>query len=127
MIRSCMLTRKELTDLVLKSPQTEDGIYFCPRIRDLILQDGPNNDGEYYYDRYLFKGKICWSITDIKIFLAKQEMEVDTDLITIMDQKMEDALEGLEMLHLRDKVPQTDYTLEELIDTCVFIVREKYA
>lgn len=122
-----MLTRKELTDLILKSPQTEDGIYFCPRLRSLILQDGPNNDGDYYYDRYIFKDKTCWSISDVKIFLAKQEMNVDIDLITIMDQKMEGALDGLYSLKLNDIVPQNDYTLSELIDTCVFIVKEKYA
>lgn len=121
-----MLTRKELTDLILKSPQTEDGIYFCPRIRSLILQDGPNNDGDYYYDRYIFKDKTCWSISDVKIFLAKQEMNVDIDLISIMDQKMEGALDGLYSLKLDDIVPQNDYTLAELIDTCVFIVKEKY-
>ena len=122
-----MLTRKELTDLILKSPQTEDGIYFCPRLKSLILQDGPNNDGDYYYDRYIFKDKTCWSISDVKIFLAKQEMNVDIDLITIMDQKMEGALDGLYSLKLNDIVPQNDYTLSELIDTCVFIVKEKYA
>lgn len=122
-----MLTRKELVDLILKSPQTDDGIYFCPRIKSLILQDGPNNDGDYYYDRYIFKDKTCWSISDVKIFLAKQEMNVDIDLITIMDQKMEGALDGLYSLKLNDIVPQNDYTLSELIDTCVFIVKEKYA
>ena len=121
-----MLTRKELTDLILKSPQTEDGIYFCPRIRSLILQDGPNNDGDYYYDRYIFKDKTCWSITDIKIFLSKREMNTDIDLITIMDTKLDHALEGLYSLKLSDIVPQNDYTLAELIDTCVFIVKEKY-
>lgn len=121
-----MLTRKELTDLILKSPQTEDGIYFCPRLKSLILQDGPNNDGDYYYDRYIFKDKTCWSITDIKIFLSKQEMNTDIDLITIMDTKLDHALEGLYSLKLSDIVPQNDYTLAELIDTCVFIVKEKY-
>lgn len=122
-----MMTRKELTDLVLKSPQTEDGIYFCPRMKSLMLQDGPNNDGDYFYDRYLFKSKICWSITDVKVFLSKQEMNIDVDLIGIFDTKMEDALKDLEMLNLKDKVPLGDYTLEELIDTCAFIVKEKYA
>lgn len=127
MIRSCMLSRKELIDLVLKSPQTEDGIYFCPRFRSLVLMDGPIGDGDYYYDRFIFKDKICFTDDDIKVFLAHQDMNIDIDFIKIVDDKMLNALNGIDTLYLDDKVPNTDYTLSELIDTCMFICEEKYA
>ena len=126
MIRSCLMTRMELKEMIMKSEQTEDGYYFCPRFKALVLQDGPNSDSSYYYDRYLFRNKICFSITDIKVFLATKDMGVDTDLITIYDDKIESALHGLLTLKIKDKVPNTDYTLNELIDTCLFILINKY-
>lgn len=126
-MRSCLLSRKELTDLILNSPQTTDGIYFCPRFRVLVLMNGPIADKDYFYDRYLFKDKICFSSEDIKTFLSTTDLGIDTDLIKIMDDKIGTALNGLESIHLKDRVPKTTYTLEELIDTCVFLVKEKYA
>ena len=126
MIRSCLMTRKELKDMIMKCKQTDDGIYFCPRFKSLVMLEGPYQDGDYFYDRYLFKDKMCFSITEIKAFLATKPMDLDTDLITIKDQKLLDALKGLETLDIRSKVPNTDYTLAELIDTCVFIVNTKY-
>ena len=126
MIRASLMTRKELVELIKKSPQTTDGYYFCPRFKALVMLEGPNQDGQYQYDRYLFRRKMCFTNDDIKVFLSERELPIDEDLITITDAKMEDALNGLEMLKLSDKVPNGDYNLDELIDTAMFIIREKY-
>lgn len=122
-----MLSRKELSDMILKAPQTEDGYYFFPRFKSLVMQDGPIDDGQYFFDRDVFKKKTCFSITDVKAFLSQNEIEYDTTLSSIMDSKLEEAIGDFGYLDLKDIVPKTEYTLEELIDTCVFIVKEKYA
>ena len=70
MIRHSLMTRQELVEIVKKSPRTTDGYYFCPRFKHLVMLDGPNKDGEYFYDRYLFKRKICFTDDDIKVFLT---------------------------------------------------------
>lgn len=127
MIRSCLLSRRELKDLILKAPMTRDGLYFFPRFRALVLAPGSIKDTTYYYDRYIFKDKTCFSITDVKMFVAKSKMDVDEDLMRFTDQKLSDALQGLESLNLNDKVPERAYTLEELIDTCVYLAHYKYA
>lgn len=130
MIRSTLMTRSELKDLILKSPQTTDGYYFCPRFKALVLQPGQVRDEGYYYDRDIFKNKICFSITSVKMFVAKSEMDphqADVDQIRWIDQKLEDVLKGIEFLNLDDKVPDTTYTLDELIDTCIYMAKIKYA
>lgn len=127
MIRACQYSRKELADIVLKAPQTEDGYYYCPRFKALVLAPGEIKDSNYYYDRDLFKRKMVFSINDIKLFLSPKEMDYDLNLLSIMDTKLEEIIKGIEYLDIKDIVPQTTYTLEELIDTGVFFIKEKYA
>lgn len=129
MIRSTLLSRKELKEMILQSPQTPDGYYFCPRFKALVLQPGKERDSGYFYDRDIFKNKMCFSITSIKMLLAKKEMDphqADIEQIRWIDQKLNDVLKGIEFLSLKDKVPDTDYTLEELIDTCIYCLKIKY-
>lgn len=125
MIRSCLLSRKELVDLIKKSPRTKDGYYFFPRFKILMQTEGKIRDSGYYYDRYLFKDKICFDETDIKLFLSKKKIKVDFDLRKLVDDKVNQILEGLEYLELHDKIPGNDYTLEELIDSCIYITYYK--
>lgn len=127
MIRACLLSRNELKEMILKAPQTKDGYYFFPRFRSLVLAPGTIRDDGYFYDRGLFRNKVCFSITDVKMFITKKEMDVDGDLIDFVDKRLINVLDGLETLNLKDKIPNRAYTLEELIDTCAFFVRYKYA
>lgn len=120
MIRSCLLSRKELIDLIKKSPKTKDGYYFFPRFKILVQAEGKIRDSGYYYDRYFFKDKICFDDTDIKLFTAKNKMKIDFELRRLIDNKINEVLEGVEFLDLHDKIPGNDYTLEELIDTCIY-------
>lgn len=127
MIRSNLLKRKELVDMILKAPKTPDGFYFFPRFKILVLLPGPYGDNEFFYSREIFKKKMCFSITDIKLFLARKEMATDLNLLNFIDQKIEDTLKGYEFLSINDKIPKTEFTLGELIDTCIYFVKEKYS
>lgn len=127
MIRSCCLSRKELSDMIRKAPKTKDGFYFFPRFRVLILLEGDIKDTGFFYDRIMFKDKICFDETDLKMLNAKKKPAIDADLRRIIDMKLNEVLKGLEFLHIKDRIPGTDYTLEELIDNTVYLVKYKYS
>ena len=127
MIRSNLFSRKELIELIKKAPQTHDGYYYFPRFKNLIMQQGKVQDNGYFYDRCLFQRKVCFSEDDIKAFSSRKRMKYDTQLSSFIDSKLEDTLKGIEFLHIKDKLLDKDYTLEELIDTTIYITKYKYA
>ena len=105
MIRSCLLSRKELVDLIKRSPRTKDGYYFFPRFRALILLEGDIRDTGYFYDRLMFKDKMCFDDDDIRMLTAKKKLSIDIDLIRMIDTKIHSTLKGLEFLYIKDKIP----------------------
>lgn len=127
MIRSNLLTRQELVQMIKNAPQTRDGYYFFPRFTNLVLSPGKIKDNGFFYDRSLFKEKMCFHDEDLKIFLSKRSMKVDMQLNHFIDMKLKDALQGLEFLDLNDRVSGKDYTLGELIDTTIYITKYKYS
>ena len=127
MIRSCLMSRKELKDLIEKSPQTADGHYFFPRFNVLLMAPGKIKDTGFYYDRSLFKDKMCFDDEDIRMLTAKKKMKVDIEKKAYITSKLKEALEGVECLDLKDKLINQDFTLEELIDTCIYINKIKFS
>ena len=58
---------------------------------------------------------------------AKKKPVIDIELRRIIDNKITEVIKGLEFLQLKDRIPGTDYTLEELIDNTIYLVKYKYA
>jgi hypothetical protein len=121
-----MFSRKELKDMITKSPQTKDGYFFFPRFRVLIELPGKISDSGYFYDRMLFKDKAVFDEYDLKLFMSKKKMNVDLEFNKLLNDKINDVIDGLEFLDLKDKVPNKDFSLEELIDTSIYITKYKY-
>lgn len=126
MITSNLLSRSELKKLIITSPKTHDGYYFCPRFRSLVVAKGKIKDSQYAYDRQLFYNKAVFSDDDLKLFMAKKYIGTDIDLFCLLNNKVNDAIKGLEYLNLKDKVFDNDYTLEELIDNSIYIAKYKF-
>lgn len=126
MIRTNMFAREELVDLIKKSPKTKDGYYFFPRFPNLVLLTGKIKDNGYYYDRSIFKDKVCFHDEDLKSFLAKKSTKMDLVLERFIDNKLQEVLHGLENLNLCCKINSKGTTLEELIDTTIYITKYKY-
>lgn len=126
MIRSNMFSRDELVLLIRKSPKTKDGYYFFPRFRELVLMAGKIRDTGYFYDRSIFKDKICFHETDIISFLSKKSIKMDIELGRFVDNKILDVLKGLDNLNLSCKIDSKGTTIEELIDTTIYITKYKY-
>lgn len=127
MIRQCFFSRKELKDMIEKAPQTRDGYYFFPRFKALVTLKGNIKDDDYYYDRIMFSNKTCFDELDLKMFMARKKVAVDVELKRFIDTKLEDILRGIEFLGLKDIVPDKEYTLEELIDTSIYLLQYKYS
>ena len=126
MIASSLLSRTELKKMVENAPRTHDGYYFFPRFRALVQAKGKVKDSNYAYDRQIFYNKIVFSEEDLKMFVSKKKLKIDIDLMLLLDKKINDTIAGLEYLDLKDKVFKQDYTLEELIDNCIYVVKYKY-
>lgn len=112
------LERIELTSIILKSQQTPDGYYWCPRFRELLTINGDAYDGEYYYDRSIFKDSVYFSTYDLDIFLSRIKKDFDVDEYK---QKKSDFLSKNEdILNIKDVnsliPPVNSYSISELID-----------
>lgn len=127
MIRSCLLSRQELVNLIKASPRTHDKYYFFPRFKELLGLKGDVKDIDYIYDRKIFENKICFSDQDIRAFLAIRSVKYDMDLSRFIDSKVEEALKDLLKLNLDDIVPGKTYSLGELIDTTIYFIKYKYS
>lgn len=127
MIRSCLFSRKELVDIIKKSPKTNDGYHFCPRFKLIVLQTGNKKDNDYYYDRTLFKDFCCFNDDDISMFISKKKKATDIDLLNVIQTKLNEVIKGYEFLNITDYLPKEQYTLEELIDTTIYITKYKYS
>lgn len=76
-------TREEIKDMIMLSPQTRDGHYWCPEIRKKILMviKNPNEktkfnyieESKYIIDRNYFTFKSFYCIKDLKYLLATFE------------------------------------------------------
>jgi hypothetical protein len=127
MIRSCLLSRQELANLIKSSPRTHDKYYFFPRFRDLLLLQGPLKDIDFIYDRKIFENKICFSDYDIRAFLSTKDTKYDIDLSRFIDTKIQETLKDFLKLNLDDIIPGKTYTLNELIDTTIYFIKYKYS
>ena len=126
MIKSCLLSRDEIVDLALKAPRTRDGLIFFPRFKELVKAEGKIRDIGYAFDRSMFAEKMVLDNQDIGLFTTKRRVKFDDMFKRLLDGKMNDALNGLELMPLNAKVPGKDYTLEELIDTTYYMTKIKY-
>ena len=127
MIRSNQLSRIELVDLIRKSPKTHDGYYFFPRFPTLLMSKGNIKDNGYHYDRSIFKDKMAFTEEEIRVFLAKRSIKFDFMLMRLVDSKLKEAIKGYEFLCLKDIVLNKEYSLEELIDTTIYLIKYKYS
>lgn len=127
MIRGVMLSREELVALIRMAPKTKDGYFFYPKFPYLLLITGNVMDKGYGFDRREFSEKICFSEEDIKAFLSKNKGKYDIILSRFIDTKIQDVLKNCLVLDLKDKIPNQAFTLSELIDTTIHLVKCKYA
>lgn len=79
-------TREKLMELILSSPQTRDGFYWCPNIRKKMFMTKKTCDKEiisdeskYVINRNYFAFKSFYAMKDLKYLLAQDENKLFFD------------------------------------------------
>ena len=120
--------RNKIAEKIRKSQRTSDGFYFFPRFDILNNQTGQidgENDKIYYFPREYFNNKICFSEEDIGAYLAKKKVDFDIEKMNKLDNAVYEVLKDVRYLELNDKIENTEFNLEELIDTTIYIYKIK--
>lgn len=122
-------SRNEIVELIKKSPKTCDGYYFFPNFFYYNFKQGNinnENDSKYYYKRDKFKDKICFNVYDINCYLSTSKINYDIIKMQFVDNQIKNIIKDFENLGLKDKIPNEDYTLNDLIDTSIFFYNKKF-
>ena len=72
-----------------------------------------------------FNNKICFSEEDIGAYLAKKKVDFDIEKMNKLDNAVYEVLKDVRYLELNDKIENTEFNLEELIDTTIYIYKIK--
>ena len=118
--------RETIVKKIKESPITDDGYYFCKYFPRLNRLKGKKRDNNYIFDREYFKNKVVFSHADIETYLDDVG---DINNIEKMQKKdiyiysvIKDSLKN----NLHSKIPNTQYTLGELIDATIYYFNYKY-
>lgn len=122
-------TRNQIVNIIKKSPKTKDGYYYVYKFPVLNSMRGKidgERDTKYYYTREYFKNKICFNEDDINCYLTISKMDYDINKMKTIDDKLKDIIGELNGMKLDNKIEDKDYTLDELIDTSIYLLNNKY-
>ena len=122
--------REDIVNKIKKSPKTQDGYYFYKKFPEQNSKEGKIdgfNDKKYRYPRTLFKNKMCFDDKEIEIYLTEinNEEDFDVDKMLKRDEQILETIMDFLDYDLFDKIPNYDFNLCELIDTCIYIFNIK--
>lgn len=118
--------REDIVKIIKKSPKTNDGYYVCKKFIDLNNQLGEHKDEGYIYNRSYYENKICFDEEDIKSYLEKKSNKFDADKMKARDNFLYETIAMDLDLNLNDEIPDTQFTLGELIDCTIFYFYKKF-
>ena len=122
-------TRKQIVEMILNSPKTTDGFYYMYNFPVLNLMRGKidgERDSKFFFDRDYFKNKLCFNKYDIDCYLQTTNSNYDIKRMQMIDNKLKDIINDFLELDLNDRIDKCDYTLDELIDTSIYLLNNKY-
>ena len=121
--------RESIVNNIKKSPKTQDGYYFYKKFPEQNSKPGKLdgfNDKKYCYPRTLFKNKMCFDDKEIEMYLTEINNEdFDVDKMLKRDEQILETITDFLDYNLFDKIPNYDFNLCELIDTCIYIFNIK--
>ena len=121
-------SREELVKKIKEAPTTDDGYYYYPKFKEIVEKIGKKRDQGYSFCRHLFRDKIVFSNADLETFLEKGISDVDINEMIRMDDYLNAIIKEFVELNipLKGELPNDAFTLEELIDTSIFLYLNKY-
>lgn len=123
MINGFKFSREEIVKMIEeKCERTKDGIYWTPNISAYLTVKGLNDDSKYYYKREDFFYKVYYTKIDLDYFLAKKKLDIYTfNMMKEIDKKFLYNNYDTFGLTIKKKVKPYDFTVEDLLDTYVFM------
>ena len=121
------MTREEIIKRLQKSKITTDGYYVCKEFRNMNKAVGDKLDKKYKYSRDYFENKICFSQSDIELYLETNTKSGDIDRMRQRDNYIYNIIkDDVELYDLDDYIDGGNFTLDELIDTAIYFYNCKY-
>lgn len=122
------MTREEIIKQVKKSQITTDGYYVCKKFIEMNKALGDKLDKKYKYSRDYFENKICFDQSDIEIYLETNKNDYDIDRMKQRDNYIYYIIKDDVDLYdnLNDDIDGGNFTLNELIDTAIYLYNCKY-
>lgn len=121
------MTREEIIKRLQKSKITTDGYYVCKEFRNMNKALGDKLDKKYKYSRDYFENKICFSQSDIELYLETNTKSGDIDRMRQRDNYIYNIIkDDVELYDLDDYIDGGNFTLNELIDTAIYFYNCKY-
>ena len=121
------MTREEIIKRLQKSKITTDGYYVCKEFRNMNKTLGDKLDKKYKYSRDYFENKICFSQSDIELYLETNTKSGDIDRMRQRDNYIYNIIkDDVELYDLDDYIDGGNFTLNELIDTAIYFYNCKY-
>lgn len=121
------MTREEIVKRLQKSKITTDGYYVCKEFRNMNKALGDKLDKKYKYSRDYFENKICFSQSDIELYLEANTKSGDIDRMRQRDNYIYNIIkDDVELYDLDDYIDGGNFTLNELIDTAIYFYNCKY-
>ena len=120
--------RNNIANKIKNSPKTKDGYYIVKEFDDINFKKGDILDKEYIYQRDEFKNKFIFSESDIDLYLSKnrKKNQDEINLMNALDRKLYEVVHEFIEQDLHNTVPGYPFTLNELIDTTIYIYNYKY-
>lgn len=119
-------SREDIANIIKKSPITKDGNYICKKFIELNKQIGEHKDTGYIYNRDKYANKVCFNETEIESYLEKKKKNFDIDWMKERDDFVYKTIFRNLDLDIKDKIPNEEFTLEELIDCTIFFFNNKH-
>lgn len=120
-------TREWIVEKIKRSQMTKDGYFFCPDFIKWNGAIGNKLETGYTYSRDCFDRKICFNQADIENYLERNRSYYNIDESIKKDVYLYGILSELGNLSLYDQIDDYGNTLEDLIDTSIFIYNSKHS
>lgn len=116
-------SREELVSIIRSHEVTNDGLYWCPYVCDMLFDSGDNVDTKYAYSRKLFENKMYFAETDIELFLSERHIyNLFEDEYYNKSLRFRKTNGELVKLKVDDVVPGKEFTIGELVDCYEYII-----
>lgn len=114
-------TRQFIVEKIKKSQLTKDGFFYCPDFPKWNAAQGNYLERGYTFSRDCFSKKICFNTADIENYLETTRSYYNISESIAKDAYLFNILQEFGNMNIREFIDSYGNTLEDLIDTSIYI------